>query len=137
MSKPVVVAILTFPRCQVLDVTGPAMVFEGGNDALDKTYYKVHILSAEGGPIKTSCAVTLETTPIASVSPASMTPCLSLVETSTDWSNSRQMIPGAFALAHFGLLDGKRVATHWSKCAELAERWPDVEVDRNALFVHE
>ena len=44
---------------------------------------------------------------------------------------------GTFALAHFGLLQGKRVATHWSACGDLAERCPDVSVDTNALFVND
>ena len=45
MPKPLNVVILSFPRCQVLDVTGPAMVFDAGNDALGKAHYKVHICS--------------------------------------------------------------------------------------------
>jgi hypothetical protein len=42
---------------------------------------------------------------------------------------------GTFALAQFELLGGKRVATHWSAYADLAERCPDIKVDTNALFV--
>jgi putative intracellular protease/amidase len=36
---------------------------------------------------------------------------------------------GAFLLAHAGLLDGRRVATHWAFAAELARRYPKVNVD--------
>ena len=61
MTRPANIAILTFPRCQVLDVTGPAMVFEAGNDALGAQPYKVHILSAGGGAVQTSSAVALMT----------------------------------------------------------------------------
>ena len=42
---------------------------------------------------------------------------------------------GAFVLASAGLLDGKRVATHWASCARLAERFPAVSVDAEALYV--
>jgi transcriptional regulator GlxA family with amidase domain len=31
---------------------------------------------------------------------------------------------GAFLLAEAGLLDGRRVATHWAYCDALAARWP-------------
>ncbi|MGP0174062.1 GlxA family transcriptional regulator [Pseudomonas sp. NCHU5208] len=35
---------------------------------------------------------------------------------------------GAFPLAHAGLLDGRRVTTHWALAAELAARFPQVQV---------
>jgi transcriptional regulator GlxA family with amidase domain len=44
---------------------------------------------------------------------------------------------GAFALAHAGLLDGRRATTHWAFAAELAGRFPRVEVDAAALYVDE
>ena len=44
---------------------------------------------------------------------------------------------GAFALAHAGLLDGRRAATHWAWAGELARRFPVVEVDPDALYVDE
>ncbi|CAN0514353.1 unnamed protein product, partial [Phaeothamnion confervicola] len=42
---------------------------------------------------------------------------------------------GAFVLAAAGLLDGKRVATHWSSCQRLAERFTTLEVDADSLYV--
>ena len=44
---------------------------------------------------------------------------------------------GAFALAHAGLLDGRRAATHWAFADELARRFPAVEVDAAALYIDE
>ncbi len=44
---------------------------------------------------------------------------------------------GAFALAHAGLLDGRRAATHWAWADELARRFPAVAVDPDALYVDE
>ncbi len=40
---------------------------------------------------------------------------------------------GAFALARAGVLDGLTVTTHWSLCAQLAERFPGVTVDQSVL----
>lgn len=44
---------------------------------------------------------------------------------------------GAFALAHAGLLDGRRTTTHWAFADELAVRFPSVEVEPGALYVDE
>lgn len=44
---------------------------------------------------------------------------------------------GAFALAAAGLLDGRRATTHWNRAAALAENYPDVDVDDDALYVDE
>jgi transcriptional regulator GlxA family with amidase domain len=44
---------------------------------------------------------------------------------------------GAFALAHAGLLDGRRATTHWGWASELATRFPAVEVEADALYVDE
>ncbi len=44
---------------------------------------------------------------------------------------------GAFALAHAGLLDGRRATTHWAFAPELAARFPRVEVDASVLYVDE
>ncbi|HEY5053166.1 MAG TPA: helix-turn-helix domain-containing protein [Solirubrobacterales bacterium] len=44
---------------------------------------------------------------------------------------------GAFALAHAGLLDGRRASTHWQWSDELAARFPAIEVEPAALYVDE
>jgi transcriptional regulator GlxA family with amidase domain len=44
---------------------------------------------------------------------------------------------GAFALAHAGVLDGRRATTHWAAAEELAARFPAVEVDAAALYIDE
>lgn len=41
---------------------------------------------------------------------------------------------GAFALARAGVLDGRTVTTHWSLCAELADRFPALTVDQSVLL---
>jgi transcriptional regulator GlxA family with amidase domain len=44
---------------------------------------------------------------------------------------------GAFALARAGLLDGRRCTTHWHFSRDLAEAYPDVQVDENVLYVQD
>ena len=42
---------------------------------------------------------------------------------------------GAFVFAATGLLDGLRATTHWVAAAELAARYPRIEVDPDVLYV--
>jgi transcriptional regulator GlxA family with amidase domain len=44
---------------------------------------------------------------------------------------------GAFALAYAGLLDDRRATTHWAHARQLAELFPNVEVDPATLYVDE
>jgi transcriptional regulator GlxA family with amidase domain len=44
---------------------------------------------------------------------------------------------GAFALAHAGLLDGRRATTHWGWAGELARRFPSIAVEADRLYVDE
>ena len=44
---------------------------------------------------------------------------------------------GAFLLAACGLLDGRRAATHWSFCAELGRRYPQVRVESDPIFLRD
>lgn len=42
---------------------------------------------------------------------------------------------GTFGLAATGLLRNRRVTTHWRYADDLAARYPDLQVDANALFI--
>jgi transcriptional regulator GlxA family with amidase domain len=44
---------------------------------------------------------------------------------------------GAFALAHAGLLDGRRVATHWARADRLQREFPAVLVDAAPVFIRD
>jgi len=44
---------------------------------------------------------------------------------------------GAFLLAASHVLDGRRAATHWSVCADLARRFPAVHVESDPIFVND
>jgi transcriptional regulator GlxA family with amidase domain len=44
---------------------------------------------------------------------------------------------GAFILAEVGLLRGRRATTHWASCAALAERFPDISVERAPIYTRD
>ncbi|MDD1964594.1 helix-turn-helix domain-containing protein [Pseudomonas putida] len=44
---------------------------------------------------------------------------------------------GAFVLAHAGLLNGKQATTHWAWAAQLAQDFPQIDVDAKVLYVEQ
>ena len=44
---------------------------------------------------------------------------------------------GTFLLAEAGLLDGRRVTTHWYFCQRLAEQFPKIIVDSEPIFIRD
>ena len=56
---------------------------------------------------------------------------------SRDWSRYYGEGTGTFLLAEAGLLDGRAVTTHWSRAAELAQRYPHVRVEQDRIWVRD
>jgi len=42
---------------------------------------------------------------------------------------------GVYGLAETGLLNGRKVATHWAHARKLFDRFPELQVDDNAIFI--
>jgi transcriptional regulator GlxA family with amidase domain len=151
------VIFVTFDGVQTLDVTGPAEVFAAAGRVLGRPVYELVYASSGGGPRITSAQSTLRTVDVARLRPRPRDVVLvaggeqaPLAAAASDptlraWLrrvHARVRIfgsvcSGAFVLAAAGLLAGRRVATHWSACAELARRYPTVHVDADAIFVRD
>ncbi len=150
MSKPRRVRILAYEGCQILDVTGPAAVFGAANESVRREVYDIAVLSPDGGAVAANCGVAMQSRKLGGQ------PDILLVAGGSKGLRAamaredvqrwlRKVAPkcqrfgsvctGAFVLAAAGLLDGKRVATHWAHCARLASSFPDLNVDHEALYV--
>jgi transcriptional regulator GlxA family with amidase domain len=150
-----VVELLAFPLVQLLDVTGPSQVFASANDLVvesgGRPPYELKLVARNGAQVTASAGLKLSTVPL-SLSSAVDTLIVAGgggVEAAAadpeiiDWVRSRakrarrvaSVCTGAFLLAASGLLDGRRAATHWSYCAELARRFPKVRVESDPIFV--
>jgi transcriptional regulator GlxA family with amidase domain len=143
-------SILAYDGCQLLDVSGPAAVFGAANEEAGKPVYDLQIVSADGGLVASNCGVALHTRRIGGqpdtllVAGGSRGLKRAMAHEGTrKWLQRAapgtrrygSVCTGAFVLASAGLLDGKRVATHWASCARLAEKFPAVSVDAEALYV--
>ncbi|WP_030168833.1 GlxA family transcriptional regulator [Streptomyces sp. NRRL S-813] len=143
--------VVLFDGVQSLDVTGPVEVFSGAERHSPGTY-RVRTASLDGGPVRTSSGLTLVPDGSLTRAPEPHTllvpggegtrrPDPRLVE----WLRSagpraRRLVSvctGAILLARAGLLDGRRVTTHWAYCETLARQHPAVEVDPDPIFVRD
>ena len=153
------VVFIVYPGFELLDASGPAAVFNSANRALDQqgkpAFYEVTLTSADGGTIKSSSGIAVETSAISDLMPgeahtvlvagaererllpAVADPVLrsALPALAAKAERFGSVCSGGFLLAALGLLDGHRVATHWDSCQPLAETFPAVAVDPDALYV--
>ena len=153
------VAFIVYRGFELLDLSGAASVFNGANRALRQqgkpAFYKVVVASAEGGAVESSGGVALETRPIAELRSgqadtvlivgAEREPLLQAVadpalraalpRLAGEAERFGSVCTGGFVLAALGLLDGRRVATHWDSCRPFAKAFPKVTVDPDALYV--
>ncbi|MDB4986756.1 MAG: AraC family transcriptional regulator [Myxococcaceae bacterium] len=151
------IALVTFPDAQLLDIAGPADVFTTANTVCGKAMFEVCAVSSRGGSVTTTSGVAIDTKPIHAVAAGSVDtvivvggtergilaamddPLLSRWVCGVVVSARRYgaVCSGAFALARWGLLEGRRATTHWSAVNLLRSRYPNVKVEPDALYVHE
>lgn len=154
MASPRTVAILAVQGVQLLDVAGPLDVFAEANIQLGRNFYRPMVIGFSNAPVSSSSGVrlipdavvgkmgeesihTLLVAGAPHASESSLSPGVSqwLVERVRRARRYGSICSGAFLLAHCGLLDGRRVTTHWSVAQRLAEAFPRVTVDADALYV--
>jgi transcriptional regulator GlxA family with amidase domain len=148
------VVFVAFPGVQILDVTGPMEVFSTATRFLDTADYRAELVSTHGGPVHSSCGLEMATSSIVDLHGPLDTLVAAGGQNMDEPSDDQLLVEhlqrlasqahrvtsvcsGAFLLAAAGLLDGRRATTHWAECDDLAQRYPEVEVDPDALYVQE
>lgn len=150
------VAILAVPGVQLLDVSGPLDVFAEANAQASRPCYRLIVIGTRRGPVLSSSGARIvadatieeasrqrfDTLLVAGCpNAAEVAPSASVV----DWlrhcaPKARRfgsVCSGAFLLAAAGLLDGRRVTTHWAVAHRLAAAFPAVQVEQDALHVRD
>lgn len=148
------VAMLIYPGVAPLDVAGPLQVFGVANVLRKAKLYDVITVAPTTEPVSTpvgfafipACAMDALSLPIDTLlvsgggSPdAGMRPEI------LDWlrlaaPQARRfgsICTGAFLLGAAGLLDGRRVTTHWAFCADLARANPATAVEVDPIFIRD
>ncbi|WCB91707.1 HTH-type transcriptional regulator CdhR [Baekduia alba] len=152
------VVIVALDGAQSLDVLGPVEVLQGASAlAGPGGAYEVSVVAPSGGGTITlsnglalSCGALPDPrrgAPIDTIifAGGDGTRALSSEHPAVAWLRRAaprarrvaSVCTGALALAHAGLLDGRRATTHWAYCAALARAFPAVEVDPDPIYVRD
>ena len=151
------IVLVGFDGVQGLDVFGPAEVFAAANRSLGRAKYRIVLASVAGGRVNSTSGIELRTRALERLVPhaedtvlvvggeerairaalASQPLSRWLTRAARSVRRLGSVCSGAFLLAGAGLLDGRRAATHWSVCRELARFRPQISVDADAIFVQD
>jgi transcriptional regulator GlxA family with amidase domain len=147
-----VIAFLTASPFELLDLTGPAAVFALPKSK-GKPNYSLRILSTTSGSfvqsttdvtIANACKFSQYTGPIDTLIAVGGEGSLDhqppellqwLRKRSSHVRRVASVCTGAFILAAAGLLDGKRVTTHWRYLDLLIKRYKHLQVERDPIFI--
>jgi len=147
--------IVAYPGVQSLDVAGPYEVFAGAARAAEacgiRARYDLRVVSSSGGVVSCESGLPLGTGSL----PGRRGPVDTLVLPGgggvVDAQDDRRLVSwvsataarsrrvatvcsGTFLAGRAGLLDGRRVTTHWARAAELADRYPGATVDPDPIY---
>ncbi len=154
------VVIVAFEGVQPLDITGPHEVFAGANEALahlspGAPRYRLHVVSVAGGLVVAESGLRIGADPLSSAPSGPIDVLLlpggagvkaacrdqRLVDFVVDAApRARRLVTvcsGTFLAAASGLLDGRRVTTHWARAKELHARHPAIDVDPDPIYVRD
>lgn len=149
---------MVFPGVQPLDALGPCEVFAGATIVAPSlgraSGYQVELISNGGQPVFAESGAGLCTGELPEggeridtllLAGGAGTKAASRDRVLVEWI--RRVAPtcrrvatvcsGAFLGAEAGLLDGRRVTTHWARAGELAEEYPNVTVDADPIYLRD
>ena len=154
------VVIVGFDGMQSLDAVGPYEVFAGATQALRSAGvrgaagYRVRLVSALGGPVVCESGLSMNTEPLPVDGERIDTLLLvggwgvfeamhdaALLEwvaaASTRSRRLATVCTGTFLAAGAGLLQGRRVTTHWARAERLQHEFPTLTVDPDPIYVRD
>lgn len=159
LNVPRRVAMVAFPSVQLLDVVGPLEVLAAAGFAETSRDlgpgYSIEVVGPEPGFVRASSGLVIgvdrgfddrpETIDTLIVAGGVGSRLASQDESVLDYVRAAaktarricSVCTGTAVLAAAGLLDGRRVTTHWGYAEELASRYPKLDVDADSIYVRD
>lgn len=151
------ILLVAFDGFQLLDLAGPIDVFDAATRVLrGEGGYELSLATPDGESVASSSGLRVAAdTDLASARRVRVDTVLVSGGTGREVALAEQglvehlpgiaararrtcsVCGGAFLLAAAGLLDGRRVTTHWAGCAQLAKRHPSVRVEPDRIYIRD
>ena len=158
-AKPIRVAIVAYEGVSLLDLSGPLEALRVAsthpNHLGTSLIYECSVISVRGGPVMTADGVSLVTMPVDALDGLTIDTLIVPGACNVDdvcrdnelidWVRRRapgcrrvcSVCVGTFLLAEAGLLNGRRVVTHWMHCGLLSSRYPKITVEPDAIYLRD
>lgn len=159
-DAPKRVVMVIYPDAHILDVVGPLEVLTGAKLFLPDGClpYEVDVVAHCAGSVRTTSGLTLQADQSFAEAAGDLRPIDTLMiaggHGTVQALEDRDLLEfvslaarkakrivsictGAMILAEIGLLNGRRATTHWWWCPILAQKYPQVQVDRDAIYVRD
>lgn len=143
------IAFVVYPGYSVMALA-VVTAFEVANSMVDDPPYELRFVSEEGGHIRTSAGMLLDTEKFTDMpfdtlvvggatvpEPSSPGMIAFIKDAPKRHRRIAAICTGAFVLAEAGLLDGRRVSTHWMHARDLQRQFPNVKMDEDRIFVND
>jgi AraC family transcriptional regulator, transcriptional activator FtrA len=151
MSSRHLVAAVAYDRLCTFEFGCTVELFALPRPELNVPWYDFAVCAAESGPIRATGGIAMQvehslrlldradTIVIPGWRDADEPPPAQLVrklrQAAERGVRLASICSGVFVLAAAGVLAGKRATTHWKYAERLAQRYPDIQVEPNALYV--
>lgn len=146
------VAILIFDGFQILDAVGPIAAFEVAADLVPGAY-ELRVCAVSPGAVNSSSGVQLVAGRMLGLSridtllvvggrgTARAAQCPTTKRWIETWYERGirvgSVCTGTYVLAAAGILQGKRATTHWCHTQKFLERYPDVHLEPDRIYVRD
>lgn len=152
------IVLLVYDGFNLLDLSGPLQTFATANRVArggDRPPYRLTVASVDGGPVACSADVRIDSVAASTLADTPIDTLLVAGGCRGDtfdhpvglehWiarhaARARRVCSvctGAFVLANAGVLQGRRVATHWAWAERLQAAYPALHVDAGPLFIRD